>query len=55
MKAPVLEYLFNKVAELHAYNFIENKTPTQVFTSEYCEFFKNSYFEEDLQITASEC
>ena len=30
MKAPVLECLFNKVAELHAYNFIENKTPTQV-------------------------
>ena len=28
-------------------------TPTQVFTSEICEIFKNTYFEEYLGTTAS--
>ena len=30
------------------------KTPTQVFFSEYCEFFKNIYFEEHLLTAASD-
>ena len=30
-----------------AANFIK-KTPTQVFSCEYCEIFKNTYFEEHL-------
>ena len=30
------------------------ETPTQVFSCEFCELFKNSYFVEDLQTTGSE-
>ena len=29
------------------------ETPTKVFSSEYCEIFKSTYFEENLQTTAS--
>ena len=29
------------------------ETPTQVFSSEICEIFKNTYFEEFLRMTAS--
>ena len=29
------------------------KTPTQVFSCEYCETVKNTYFEEYLRTTAS--
>ena len=29
------------------------ETPTQVLSREYCEIFKNSYFEKQLQTTAS--
>ena len=35
--------LFNKVESLQACNFI---TPTQMFSCEYCETFKNSFFIE---------
>ena len=28
-------------------------TPTQVFSCDYCEIFKNSYFEEHLRTAAS--
>ena len=35
----MLESLSNKVAD----------TPTQVFSCEYCEIFKNTYFEKHLQ------
>ena len=31
----------------------EKETPTQVFFCEICENFKNTYFEEHLQTTAS--
>ena len=31
-----------------------NKTPTQVFYCDYCETFKNTYFEEHLRTAASE-
>ena len=37
----VLEFLFNNVTGL--------KAPTQVFSCEYCEMFKNSFFIEHLQ------
>ena len=30
------------------------KTPTQMFSSEYCEIFKNTYFEEYLLTAASD-
>ena len=42
-KTPVLEYLFNKVV------------PIQVLFCEHCEIFKNTYFEDHLPRSASEC
>ena len=51
MKTTVLESLFNKVAGLQACN---KETPTQVFSCEYCEIFKNTYFEERLRTSVSE-
>ena len=47
-KTPVLESLF---IELQV-NFIK-ETPTQVFSSEFCEIFKNIIFKEQLRETAS--
>ena len=44
------ESLINKVVGLH---FIKKETPTQVFFCEYCEIFKNTYFEKHLQTTAA--
>ena len=29
------------------------ETPTKVFCCEYCENFKNTYFQENMQATAS--
>ena len=46
----MLEPLFNKVASLL---FYYKETQTQVFSSEICEIFKNTYFEEHLRTTAS--
>ena len=46
---PVLESLFNKVAELKACNFIKKETPRQVFSREYGEIFKNSRFVKHLR------
>ena len=37
----VLESLFNNVVGLQLY---EKETPTQVFSCEYCEIFKNTFF-----------
>ena len=45
-KTPVLE-LENTC------NFIKKETPTQVFSCEYCEIFKNTYFEERLRTAGS--
>ena len=39
--------------KLQACNFIK-RDPTQMFFSEYCEIFKNTYFEEHLLKAASE-
>ena len=47
-KAPVLQSLFYKIASLQPCNVL-----TQVFPCEFCEIFKNAYFEEDLWKTAS--
>ena len=41
----MLEAPFHKV--------YKKETPTQVFSSEYCEIFKKTYFEEHLGKTAS--
>ena len=37
---------------LQACNFVK-ETPAQVFSCEYCEIFKNTYFEEHLWTAAS--
>ena len=47
-RTPALEPLFDKGAELNAFSFIKKETLTQVFSCEYCEIFKNAYFEEHL-------
>ena len=31
--------------DLQGYNFIKKESPTQVFSCEDCEIFKNSYFD----------
>ena len=51
--SPVLGSLFNKVAGLKACNFIKNRLPTQVFSCQICQIFKNTYLEEHLRTTAS--
>ena len=38
--------------KLQACNFIKSETPTKVFSSEFWEFFKNSYFVEHLRTAA---
>ena len=35
-------------------NFISKETPAQVFSREFCELFKNTYFVEDLRNSAFE-
>ena len=47
-KTPVLESVFNKVAELQVCNFIK-ETPTQMLSCKYCEIFKNTPLEKHLQ------
>ena len=37
-----------------ACNFIKEETLTQVFSCEFCEIFKNTFFTEHLWATASE-
>ena len=49
----MLESLFSEVTGLRAWNFILKKTPTEVFSCEICEIFKNIYFEEHLRTTTS--
>ena len=38
-----------------AYNFIKKETLTQVFSCDFCEFSKNTFFTEDLWTIASVC
>ena len=42
--------LFLKISQ---YSFYLKETPTQDFSSEYCEIFKNTYFKEYLLTAAS--
>ena len=54
-KTTVLEFLFNKVTDLEASNFIKRR-PQQMHSCEIWENFKNTYFEKQLRTTAStEC
>ena len=48
-KIPVLEPDFNKVAGL----FIKKDAQAQMFSREYCDFFKNTRFNEHLQTASS--
>ena len=43
--------LFNKVVG-RARNFIKRKTLAQVFSCEFCQIFKNTFFTEQLWTTA---
>ena len=48
----MFESLFNKVAGRYPSHFIKKETPTQVFSREICEIFKNTYFEKHLRTAA---
>ena len=48
----MLESFFNNVAGLRLVTLLK-KTPTRVISCEYCEIFKNTYFEENLPTVAS--
>ena len=50
----MLECLFNNVAGLRPATLKKKETPTQVLSSEFCEIFKNTYFEEYMRTAASE-
>ena len=49
----MLESLFHKVAGLQARNFIKKRLQ-QVFYCEYCEIFKNSFFDRTPPVAAFE-
>ena len=49
----MLESLFNKVAGL-SFVTLSKKPPTQVFSCEICETFKNTYFHRILPVVASD-
>ena len=51
-KTLVLESLFKKASGLRACNFIRTLS-THLFSYEYCEIFKNTFFEEHLRGAAS--
>ena len=50
-KTPLPEPLFNKVAALD--NFIKKETLAHVFSCEFCEISKNTFFTEHLWTTVS--
>ena len=48
----ILQYSWEK-HELES--LLDKVVPIQVFSCEYCEISKNTYFEEHMQTAASEC
>ena len=44
---------FNFLIKLLACNFIKKETPTQVFSCEFCDISKNTFFTEHVWATAS--
>ena len=46
-------HFLSKVAGLQAYNFIKKETLVQVFSCEFSEISKNTFFTEHLWATAS--
>ena len=51
-KTPTLVSLFNKVAGLQSCNFIKKRLQRRYFPAKILKFFKKSYFEEHLSMTA---
>ena len=53
MKKGVLKKFpkFHRKTPLSESRFLKKETPTQVFSCEICEIFKNTYFEEHLRTT----
>ena len=52
MKTPVSES-FNKVAGLRTVTLSKKEIQAQTFSYEFCENFKNTFFKERIQTTAS--
>ena len=52
-KTPALKLFLNKVAGFDRASFFLKKTPTQVLSCEVFETCTSTYFEEQLQTTAS--
>ena len=52
MKTPVSES-FNKVAGLRTVTLSKKEIQAQMFSCEFCENFKNTFFKERIQTTAS--
>ena len=48
------ESLFQQSCRPEAWNFIKNETLPQVFSSEFCEISKNTFFTEHPWTTASD-
>ena len=46
--------ILKNICERLLLNFIQKETPTQVFSCEFCELIKNTYFVEGLQTASSE-
>ena len=53
MKIPVPEALFDKVPGLRPATLLKKETLAQVFSCEYCEISKNTFFTEHLWMAAS--
>ena len=49
----MLEYIFKQSLRPSALQLYEKETPSHVFSCEYCENLKNTYFEEHLGMAAS--
>ena len=43
------------MVKLQVCNFIKKETLTKVFSCEFCEIFKNTFFYRTPQVTASDC
>ena len=48
-----MESHFNKVASLYLAISLKERTPTQMFSGEFCEIIKRPFFTEHLQATIS--
>ena len=53
-KTPVPENFFNKVAGLRLCNFTKKESLAQVFSREFCEISKKTFFTEHLRTTATD-